>query len=704
MIQWNFAELRRTSILLLPPSFGPKPSFMKLFLPSLLLLAIAVPSLQAQNGDVPFSCKANDLHLLDPARAEDPALLAQIATLEAELEVFTQEFALDASRGGGSYTIPVVFHIIHENGPENISDEQVFDAMRVLNDDFNKLNSDWQNVRPEFLGIVSDVGVNFALAQKDPQGNCTKGITRTVSALTNVGDQDMKDLIQWPRNKYMNVWVCAYADGAAGYTYRPGAADFFPTGDGIVLLHNYTGAIGTSSPGRSRTLTHETGHWLNLKHTWGDSNEPIVTSNCSDDDSVSDTPNTVGWTSCVLSGISCGSLDNVENYMDYSYCSKMFTEGQKTRMIAALNSGTAQRSSLWTTNNLNATGVGSPAILCAAEFTSSIQEICAGSTVTFSDVSYNSVSSRTWSFPGGTPNTSTDPNPSVTYTTAGNYAVTLDVTDGTTNLSVTTNDLITVLANPGAAVPFNEGFESISSLNGSSWTVYDPDNNNTFQLTNAAAFSGSNSVRLLNTASMTTQLDEFYSEPFDMSNATEIVVTFRYAYAQRNTTNDDRLRLYVSNNCGDTWSMRKQLRGSSDLNTAGGTVSSSFVPSGDQWGYAEVTNISSSYHTSDFRIKFESESYGGNNIYVDDINLNGMPVGLEELSANSGSLMIIPNPAQDNAQLLIEMPSSDQVVIDLIDVTGRKLIELYNGNLAGGPQRIDLPISTLRSGVYMVRS
>ncbi|HQZ43571.1 MAG TPA: hypothetical protein PK735_11845, partial [Flavobacteriales bacterium] len=103
---------------------------MKLFLPSLLLLAIAVPSLQAQNGDVPFSCKANDLHLLDPARAEDPALLAQIATLEAELEVFTQEFALDASRGGGSYTIPVVFHIIHENGPENISDEQVFDAMR----------------------------------------------------------------------------------------------------------------------------------------------------------------------------------------------------------------------------------------------------------------------------------------------------------------------------------------------------------------------------------------------------------------------------------------------------------------------------------------------------------------------------------------------------------------------------------------------
>ncbi|HQZ42046.1 MAG TPA: hypothetical protein PK735_04090, partial [Flavobacteriales bacterium] len=107
-------------------------------------------------------------HLLVPDRAEDPALIAQIAAADAELEVFTQEFEVDASRGGGNYTIPVVFHIIHENGLENISDEQVYDAMRVLNDDFNKLNSDWQNVRPEFVGIVSDVGVNFALAQKDP--------------------------------------------------------------------------------------------------------------------------------------------------------------------------------------------------------------------------------------------------------------------------------------------------------------------------------------------------------------------------------------------------------------------------------------------------------------------------------------------------------------------------------------------------------
>ena len=129
-----------------------------------------------------FSCKANDLTLLDPERATDPTLLSQIASSEAELEAFTQQFANDASRGGGNYTIPVVFHIIHENGVENIADEQVFDAMRILNDDFNKLNSDWQNVRPEFVGIVSDVGVNFELAKKDPQEIAQKALP-TVSAL-----------------------------------------------------------------------------------------------------------------------------------------------------------------------------------------------------------------------------------------------------------------------------------------------------------------------------------------------------------------------------------------------------------------------------------------------------------------------------------------------------------------------------------------
>src|SRR5690606_12907667 len=125
----------------------------------------------------------------------------------------------------------------HNDGAENISNAQVEDAMRVLNDDFNKMNPDWVNAEAEFIDLVADIGIEFRLARLDPDGNCTNGITRTMSPLTNEGDQSMKNLIQWPRDAYLNVWVAASANGAAGYTYRPGSVADFPTGDGIVMLH-----------------------------------------------------------------------------------------------------------------------------------------------------------------------------------------------------------------------------------------------------------------------------------------------------------------------------------------------------------------------------------------------------------------------------------------------------------------------------------
>lgn len=112
------------------------------------------------------------------------------------MESFTQSFQQSAERGGGSlYIIPVVFHIIHNNGPENIGNDQIFDVMRVSMKDFNKQNSDWDNVVLTFLDRVGDIGIEFRLATIDPSGNCTNGITRTVSALTNDGGSDMKALI-----------------------------------------------------------------------------------------------------------------------------------------------------------------------------------------------------------------------------------------------------------------------------------------------------------------------------------------------------------------------------------------------------------------------------------------------------------------------------------------------------------------------------
>ena len=192
--------------------------------------------------------------------------------------------------------------------------------------------------------------------------------------------------------------------------------DNWPEADGIVILHSYTGSIGTSAPYKSRVLSHEVGHWLNLKHCWGDSNEPGLPENCNMDDEVEDTPNTSGWTSCTLSGATCGNVqDNVQNYMEYSYCCKMFTHRQGERMLAALTSPIAQRENLWQPENLAITGVLEAPQLCSARFGASRREVCAGIPVIYTDQSYFGVTQRFWSFPGGTPSGSFEETASVVY-------------------------------------------------------------------------------------------------------------------------------------------------------------------------------------------------------------------------------------------------------------------------------------------------
>lgn len=649
----------------------------------------------------PLPCLANDPRILGSDLLSDPALMARIANDDESLERFTAQYG--EQRGGGGVVIPVVFHIIHQNGVENISDEQVDDAIRVANLDFNKANTDWPIVRPEFLDIVADVGVEFRLARKDPQGNCTRGITRTVSPLTHVGDQEMKELIQWPPTRYLNVWVCAYANGAAGYAVYPATAANSPQRDGIVLRHDYVGSIGTGSVSRSRTFTHEIGHWANLRHVWGNSNDPGLPENCGMDDNVADTPNSIGWTTCLLSGASCGEpLNNVENYMEYSGCRRMFTNGQGARMLAALNSSVAGRNQLWSASNLLSTGVSTEPELCAAAFQSTTRTICAGGTVTFTDHSYHGVTTRSWSFPGGEPATSEEASVTVTYPSAGTYAVSLSVGDGSNTLTLDQPEHIVVFPDPGSPPPISEGFESVALLEAPDWVVANPDGDNTFAITGAAAHSGTQCVRIVNTAPMDGRKDDLYSAPYDLHDADQITVSFRYAYAQRDASNDDRLRVYVSNNCGISWSMRRQLRGASDLNTAGSPVGAAFSPGPGQWAQAVLTNINASYHVSDFRLRFEFESDGGNNLYIDDININGQPVGVDGPTSGGAGLAVFPNPAKDRIELRYDH-TGGPVVTDVLDLTGRIVVQGPRIMLGGGVQHSLLPIDQLPGGAYFVR-
>ncbi len=264
------------------------------------------------------------------------------------------------------FTIPTVVHIVHNNGPENLTDAEIIDGIALLNEDFNALNEEIPNeIHPSFQNIVADCQMEFVLACKDPNGNPTTGIVRTVSDYTYAGDDvRMKEDTQWPRDKYMNVWVVnkAFANSnSSGFAYYPSTIDdpTLAVYDGVVIAYWAYGRHNETAVGYEHVLAHEVGHWAELKHTWGDQSAFGTQEACSDDDGVNDTPNTWGHAfggSCTLETYSCGTLDNNNNFMDYTgTCTGMFTLGQKARMHGALNSSLSDRNNLWTAANLAAT-------------------------------------------------------------------------------------------------------------------------------------------------------------------------------------------------------------------------------------------------------------------------------------------------------------------------------------------------------------
>jgi len=316
-----------------------------LFLPLFLLLSATVYS---QTHPCGFNT------YMDQRYEEDPTLLEMREEYEEEIQSIINSRTYFSQK-----TIPVVIHIIYNDSYSNISNSQVYSALSALNEDFNASNSDFSSVVSAFNGVKSDVEITFSLANIDPDGNVTSGITRTQSDLTDTAGENVKSLVLWDTDMYLNIWVVDDIESGAGaYAYYPGTA---PSGaEGIVCRHDQFGTTGTSSSSNfaATTLTHEVGHYLNLAHTWGDSNNPEVDSNCDDDDNVEDTPNTIGTLyGCNTSQSTCGSLDNVQNFMDYTDCTNMFTQGQRSRAHAALHSSQGGRVNLWQYENLLATGV-----------------------------------------------------------------------------------------------------------------------------------------------------------------------------------------------------------------------------------------------------------------------------------------------------------------------------------------------------------
>ncbi|MBD2768525.1 T9SS type A sorting domain-containing protein [Hymenobacter sp. BT664] len=271
-----------------------------------------------------------------------PDIQQQMTAIEQQ----TRQYQLDITNRtalASIITIPVVVHVLYRTPSENVSDAQIQSQIDVLNEDFRKLNADVSNTPAAFANLAADMELQFVLASLDPNGNPTTGIERKPSTRTTWGtSNDMKStstggLNAWPAGQYLNLWVCNIGGGILGYAQFPGGA---ASTNGVVITTTGFGRGGSAvAPFHlGRTATHEVGHWLNLRHIWGDAY-------CGND-LVADTPTqqTSNFGCPAFPHLTCGNTtsgDMFMNYMDYTNdpCMFMFTTGQKDRAQALFADG-----------------------------------------------------------------------------------------------------------------------------------------------------------------------------------------------------------------------------------------------------------------------------------------------------------------------------------------------------------------------------
>lgn len=276
-------------------------------------------------------------------KLQDPAIAQRVAEIEAFTQRWIQENQHLTQRS--VVTIPVVVHVLYADATSNISEAQIQSQFPILNADFRKTNADFSNTPTAFQAVAADIEIEFCLANTDPSGNPTDGITRTsvpsnFDYENNYFNSSAGGVAPWDNTQYLNVWLGHLGNsGLLGFATPPGTAG---QDDGVVIDHRAWGNTGTVvSPNHlGRTATHEIGHYLNLEHLWGPSN-----GGCNEDDFVNDTPlqhtESSGcetypyFDNCTASGDGIMFM----NYMDYSddNCLVMFTQGQKLRMRAALD-------------------------------------------------------------------------------------------------------------------------------------------------------------------------------------------------------------------------------------------------------------------------------------------------------------------------------------------------------------------------------
>ncbi len=621
-----------------------------------------------------------------------------------------QQLSLAHRRQAEVYTIPVVVHIIHKGEPNgtgyNLPLQRILDQIDILNEDFRKSNPRASNVPSIFQPVEADIEIEFVLARQTPEGNPTTGIIRKQGSRTSytypTHDAVLKSESYWPSEDYLNIWV---ADvnylGWATYPEASGlpglTPDTNPLTDGVVIDGMWFGINPTtegSFESLGQTATHEIGHFLGLRHIWGDGG-------CAVDDFCDDTPvsgaDNGGIASpCTFPGPdSCDSdalPDMFMNFMDYTNdeCMNMFTADQRFRMRTVMENS-PRRLSLRTSPaleypvgafelDLAITSVDNiPVILCDPSLTPEI---------TLSNYGNEIITSFSLNY-ALNGNTVTEAVSGLNLPAGEQYILELP-TDVLTNGSNTllfqitqVNELVddnelnnmierVVLVNSDEIdTPFREVFEAdhswqITSANGTT----DWEHQTNQMIANGFGLPTGNESWLV-------------SPTFSLASFTEAGLFFNLSYGLNSAT--DLLEVKIATSCSGNFQTIRSV----DLESLGFPESSlAWVPTESTDWREQFINLTAFVGEENLRLAFVFTNNGGNNLYINQVELtnNNHP---NQPRLRLGRFIAYPNPARNHFDVTFSLPEPQAVRVQLWSMSGALVQEYSYDGVLNETFRID---------------
>jgi hypothetical protein len=568
------------------------------------------------------------------------------------------------------YVIPVVIHVLYNTPTQNISDAQIASQITALNKDYSKTNDNFSAATPSaFQALAGATSIQFVLAKRDPNGSPTTGIIRKSTNVVAFNDNDdMKysakgGIEGWDPTQYLNIWVCKLVGSTLGYAYYPGAsADI----DGAVISYECFGTIGTVSPPfhLGRTVTHEIGHYLNLKHIWGD-----ASTQCTGTDFVDDTPqhhaantgcHTYPYKVCPATG---DDGEMYMNYMDYSDddCMSMFSQGQVNRMMTALTNSRASllsskgglpfdhHNDVVITKLLNPSNSGETCgdIIPQIEITNigidTLKSVNISTTVNKQFISTIQWTGLLPPLEKKTINLSLlslnkGQNSLVFYTDSPNHGTDEDLSNDTLKQSIINIGTTTL--------PLLESFEG-NTFPPTGWAISNPDNNTTWEQTSSSAYVGSKSMvfKNYNTTGFNGQQDLFISPKFNTKDNSSLSFYYAYKVYSNPFIASDTLTISASIDCGQTKKVIYKKGGEDLVVTTPKYTTNFYTPSSKvEWKKESISLLD--FSNQDVVLYFENKTENENNLYIDSIFIDSSTITDLAAGAINKPISVYPNPTE----------------------------------------------------------